>query len=202
MKILTSWDDGSKLDMKIADLLIKYELKGIFFIPTIPCELSIDEIKQLSYNFDIGGHTTSHPSDIKILTDKLVREEVGDNKDWLESIIGKKIEWFCYPKGRYNEKTIEIIKEVGFKYARTTFVGNTDECENHYRIHPSVHVHRSRTEYDGKPWLHYAIEQYKIAKNKENSYYHIWGHSWEVEKQSLWGELEELFIYIKNDRNK
>ena len=201
MKIITSWDDGNKLDLRIAELLLKYELRGIFFIPTIGCELSVDEIEKLSLNFQIGGHTTSHPQDIKMLSDEDAMYDIRDNKEWLEEIINNDIQWFCYPRGRYNESTIEIIKDLGFLYARTTLVGNTDICENDYRIHPSVHVAKHRKEYKGTPWLEYAIKQYKIAKNKDNSYYHIWGHSWEIESQNLWEELEELFKFIYGDQN-
>lgn len=197
MDILTSWDDGRKEDLRMVELLDKYKMKGIFFIPTIGCELSVDEIKEISYRHIMGGHTTSHPQDIKRLSDEDAYYDIRDNKEWLEEITEKEVVWFCYPRGRYNEKTIEIVKDLGFKYARTTLVGNTDVCENNYRLHPSVHVAKNRKEYKGQEWLEFAIEQYKIAKNKENSYYHIWGHSWEIEEQGLWGELEELFKYIK-----
>ena len=47
MIIETSWDDGSKLDLKIAKLLYKYKLTGTFYIPT-GCELTPNEIKKLS----------------------------------------------------------------------------------------------------------------------------------------------------------
>ena len=202
MRIITSWDDGHKLDMKVGELLIKYELMdSIFFIPTIPNQLSIDDIKELSCYFEIGGHTTSHVPDMKKLTNMEAHHEILDNKDWLEDIIGTELEWFCYPRGRYNYKTIEVVKASGYKYARTTWVGHNQNDNDPYRIHPTVHVHRSRKEYGHKNWLAYAIEQYTIAKNKENSYYHIWGHSWEIEEQQLWGELEQLFKHIYGDKD-
>ena len=55
----TSWDDGVESDFRMADLLEKYQLPGIFFIPTIT-ELKEEDIKRLSQRFDIGGHSTSH----------------------------------------------------------------------------------------------------------------------------------------------
>ncbi len=201
MKILTSWDDGTKEDLRVVELLKKYKLKGIFFIPTIPTELTTYEIAELSGYFDIGGHTTSHPQDIKKLSESDAKAEIMDNKGWLEDIIGRKIEWFCYPRGRYNEKTIEILKDIGYSYARTALVGNSDKCDNMYRIHPTVHVHKSRKEYEGKKWLDYAVEQYRMAKQKQESYYHIWGHSWEIENQNLWVELEQLFEHIYGNEN-
>lgn len=200
MDIITSWDDGRRQDLRMADLLRKYNLPGIFFLPDLRMDLLEEEVRVLAKDFEIGGHTTTHPADMKLLTKEQQIDEVLGNKEILEKIIGKRIEWFCYPRGRYNDITIEVVKEVGYKYARTTKVLCTEQPIDNYRIETSVHVFDNRTEYDGKGWLEVAKEQYLLAKNKENSVYHIWGHSWEITQFSLWGELEELFIYIK-ERN-
>lgn len=197
--ILTSWDDGARQDLDIARLLRQYHLEGIFFLSNHGLELTVDEIKELSRDFEIGGHTMNHPMDLKLLSREQQKVEIEINKDFLEYIIGKKIEWFCYPRGRYNETTIKILKEVGIKYARTTLVGNTKEPEDNYRMATSVHVYPSRQEYRGQNWLEYAKEKFDIAK-KEKGCYHIWGHSWEVDKFNLWGELEELFQYIQESK--
>ena len=199
MKILTSWDDGKKEDLRITELLKTYQLKGIFFLCNKGLELSQEEIKQLSDEFETGGHTFSHPMDLKLLSEQEQRVEIELNKDFLEHIIGKKIEWFCYPRGRYNETTIKILKEIGVKYARTTLVGNTKEPEDNYRIATSVHVHPSRTEYKGQNWLEYAKEKFDIAK-KEKGVFHVWGHSYEVSRYNLWEDLENLFQYIQNNK--
>lgn len=195
MKIITSWDDGCKEDFKTAELLKKYKLHGIFFIPS-RTYLSEQEIKQLAKDFEIGGHTVTHPLDLKKLTLLQQFIEMADNRVWLQELTGQEVNWFCYPRGRYNEQTIEALKKTGFKYARTTMVGNHVESENPYRIHTSVHAFPNRREYNQKSWFQYAKEQYTMAKESHNGYFHIWGHSWEVEQYSLWQELEELFEYI------
>ena len=50
--------------------------------------------------------------------------------------------------------------------------------------------------------LDYAKEQFRIAKEKDGVF-HIFGHSWEIEKYNLWNELESFFKYIyePNDNN-
>ena len=200
MEVITSWDDGSLQDLKMAQLLKKYELPAIFFIPTV-CELSEKQIKELSEDFEIGGHTTTHPHDLKRLSDKDVYNEIKDNKDWLEGIIGKNVAWFCYPRGRYTDNTIVQIKMAGFKYARTTNIGHIGHSE-HYRVHTAVHVHPNRKEFIGQSFFQYALKQYRMAISNDNSYYHIWGHSWEVEKYDLWEDLERLFKLMYEYRNK
>ena len=199
MKIQSSWDDGKKEDLRIAKLLKSYQLNGIFFLPNKGLELSQGEIKELSNDFEIGGHTFSHPMDLKLLSEIEQKVEIELNKDFLEHITGKKIEWFCYPRGRYNEITIKILKEIGIKYARTTLVGNTKKPEDNYRIATSVHVHPSRTEYKGQDWLEYAKEKFNVAK-KEDGVFHIWGHGREVSKFNLWNDLKELFRYIQTNK--
>lgn len=196
---MTSWDDGSKEDLRIAKLLRSYQLPGIFFLQNIKLELEDDEIRELSKDFEIGGHTLSHPEDLKRLKGNQLKDEITLNKMWLEDIIKKEIDWFCYPGGRYNEDTIKVVEGAGFKYARTTLVGNTDFSEEVYRTHPTVHVKRHRDEYKGQNWLDYAIEQFNIAKVKKGCY-HIWGHGWEIEKEDLWEELEQLFKYIQQNK--
>jgi len=57
LRIVSSWDDGSKLDIKLAGLLKKYNISGTFFIPN-NTKLSEDEIRSLvEQGFKIGGHT-------------------------------------------------------------------------------------------------------------------------------------------------
>lgn len=200
MMIDTSWDDGAKLDLKIAKLLLKYQLPGTFYIPNV-CELDIDEIILLdNLGFEIGGHTVSHPSDMKLLSDFEAFDEINDNKQWLEGIIRCQINSFCYPKGKYNENTISAVKKCQFKEARTTMVLNTEQPKNLYRIYPTVHVYPNRVEYNGKHWLDIAKEQFDIAMNK-NGYFHLWGHSWEVEKFKEWDNLEKFFEYVKQNTN-
>jgi len=203
MQIITSWDDGTRDDLRIAELLRKYQLQGIFFLPNIGLQLTLDEICTLAKDFEIGGHTVSHPEDMKKLGSKSLSDEVELNKKWLEDIINKKLEWFCYPSGRYNEKTIEAVKKAGYKYARTTLVGNIDKPDNLYRIKTTVHVKTDRKEYNKKKWLNYAIQMYKMAESK-NGYYHLWGHSLEISEQNLWEDLEKLlrYIYERNINNR
>lgn len=198
MKLLTSWDDGHELDLKVADLLVKYKLPGIFFIPTTRCQMDSADIKGLvARGFEIGGHTHSHPADMKLLPREEQCEEILRNKLFLEDITGKPVEWFAYPRGKYGIETIDVVKSLGFKYARTTMVGYTVEPSENYRYHTTVHPCRKRAEYS--EWLPYAIQKYEEAK--ERGYFHLWGHGWEIEEQGLWGELEEFLKYIYEDQS-
>ena len=67
----------------------------------------------------IGAHTCSHPH-LSQLNEEEQRCEIADCKSDLERLIGKPVRHFAYPYGDYNEKTIEIVRELGFKTAVTT----------------------------------------------------------------------------------
>ena len=194
-KIIISCDDGHLLDIKLAKILLEYKLPCIFFIPS-NCQLDESQIKWLDEKgFIIGGHTQTHPPDLKLLKGMDLLDEIQGNKNWLEWIIGKKIEWFCYPRGKYSEATVEAVKMCGFKYARTTVIGETLEPKDNYRIKTSMHVYPHRKEINGQNWLDYAKMKHDEAKIS-GGVFSLWMHSWELTKYKIWEDLEELFKYI------
>lgn len=203
MKVIISFDDGAQDDIKVARMLKRYGFKGIFFIPC-NSDLNEDEIKLLAKEgHEIGGHTVSHPEDMKKLSFEEQLAEIDQNADWLEMITGKKPKWFCYPRGRYNSTTIMAVEESSYKYARTTLVGNYKNPKDNYRIATSVHIHPKRAEYKGKSWLRYAYDMLDKAYKEQDGVFHVWGHSWEIDQFELWHELEELLKRIcELKRNK
>lgn len=201
----TSWDDGHKLDTKIADLLEKYSLLGTFYIV---CDwvsaregyLTWEEIRKIKERgHTIGSHTMSHPQDIKRLYDEQLKYEVETSRGILESVIGESISDFCYPRGRYEQRTLNFLAEAGYVRARTTKIGITEEGWDKLEQPTTVHVF-PRKEYQGEHWLYYAKRKYIEAKEKDG-YFHIWGHSWEIDKLGEWENLEKFFQFIYEDRN-
>ena len=195
MKIVSSWDDGSGWDMRLLDLLKKYKIQGTFYIPTIN-DLSTIEINSIhEEGFQIGGHTISHPEDLKRLSYEQQLNEIQGNKEYLEELIGDEVTSFCYPGGKYNEATMGIVEKVGFREARTTMVGSISEPENRFRRHTTVHVYNGRPEYKGKTWQEYGWEKF-LEADRVDGYFHIWGHSLEIEHYNEWKNLEEFFRKI------
>ena len=202
-KIQTSWDDGNKLDLNIVKLLKKYDLPGIFFVP-YTCDrakigedrLTDDEIKSIvNKGFKIGGHTMTHPSDLKSLTEDELNDEIVGCKIWLEDLLGEghNVRHFCTPKGKYNETVIRIVKESGFDSLRTVDVFNFPEDDD-FIVRPTIHVYRDRKEYDNKYWMHMAMNKFDEAKEQGKTF-HIWGHSWEIDALGMWTELDAFFKF-------
>lgn len=76
-----------------------------------------DQIKYLADNgFEIGSHGMTH----SLLTAEYMNEsqinfELKQSNIYLEGITGKPVNSFCFPSGRYNSRTIELAKEIGYK---------------------------------------------------------------------------------------
>ena len=106
-----------KLKNKILDHLLK-----VFDIKIKPKDyyLNKKEIKYLvSLGMVVGSHSESHPL-LSRLPYKKQFNEIKNSKIFLENIINKKIETFCYPYGSklsYNKNTIKILKNLKYKLA-------------------------------------------------------------------------------------
>ena len=199
-KIVTSWDDGYGLDLRIADLLTKYKLSGVFYIVLDwidnPDYLTWDDIKKLKERgFSIGSHTMSHPSDLKKLFDEELHYEIQNSKDLLESALGGHTESFCYPCGRADERIKDFVANAGYINARGTGrTGVTDDSDRLY-LPGTIHIFQ-REEYGNKSIVDYAKEVIDKVE-KEGGYCNIWGHSQEIDKNGLWNVLEEVLKYAR-----
>lgn len=181
--------------MRLAGLLRQYGLPATFYIPNC-CELSEDQIIELGRDFGIGGHTVSHYQDLKSLSDAMIYCEVMDNKTWLEDLVGRDIDRFCYPRGRYNDRVKDIVKICGFKSARTTIVLRTGS-DDPFQTDTTIHVFQRR-EYGGRSWIEVAKEWAQKA-SEAGGIFHIWGHSKELDRFSEWERLEEFFKWLINN---
>jgi len=213
--VTTSWDDGHRLDVRLAALLQKYDLAGTFYVSPQDREfaradlLTPRQIKQVSRNFEIGAHTMTHPRLTKI-SDKASYREILDSKQYLEKITGQKIISFCYPGGKYRKRHLALVRRAGLEYARTVrryafdlkgslFEANTTiHTYNHFqdlgkiirfaRFNPIHIIHYFQWDNLAKAMFDQTLETGGV--------YHLWGHSWEIDTHQDWQKLEEVFQYI------
>jgi peptidoglycan/xylan/chitin deacetylase (PgdA/CDA1 family) len=203
--LMFSFDDGYAQDIHVAQILERYGFTGTFFIPN-KCELTPEEIVELSKKHNIGGHTVTHPQDLKLLNDEELDYEIGENRKWLQELTGQPIKDFCYPRGRYDDRVIEAVKRAGYETARTTLIGwHFKFPPDQYRQHTTVHTY-NRKEYDGEVWQEYARRMLKkalYASKNDIGYFHLWGHSFlELERNEWWDDFERLIAEIKESTKK
>lgn len=201
MKYEISIDDGSGLDLQAAELLDKYGLTATFFIPVTTTFLDPSSIIRLAERHIIGAHTMTHPRDMKAISDEDLKWEVEESKKVLEKLAGKEIDYFCYPKGRFDDRVKQAVKDAGFKRARTTRLLSTDLPTDHFEIATSVHFFRNPA-YSETPLMEIFTSQLNAAINKgEKGYFHLWFHSDEIERLNLWADLERA-LHLLSDNSK
>jgi peptidoglycan/xylan/chitin deacetylase (PgdA/CDA1 family) len=127
--VVLTFDDACKSHLHIAaPILKKYGFGATFFI-SLPQEwldrcpegfMSWEEIAELhKMGFELGNHTVSHRSFLKIEEDD-IRSELEAMNKLLADIGEKNIVSFAYPGGPYAPRGADIIPEFDLKYARTT----------------------------------------------------------------------------------
>ena len=85
------------------------------------------QVKELSdRQFDIGGHTVSHPI-LRLLTGDQAAREIRQGREELERITGRSVDLFAYPNGRpgddYGPEHADLIRDLGFSAAVSTLRG-------------------------------------------------------------------------------
>lgn len=191
-------DDGYKHDLRVAELLKKYGFKGYFYIPVFKTELTTGELKKLSEDHIICGHTLTHC----FLTEaplETAEREIIECKIELETILEKECEYFAPPKGWYNSTIIDLVKKAGFKEMRT-MKQNVFSLENYSKFEIPITIHFHPLYY--KNWKEY----FEKSLSLENGYFGCTCHGWELNRYNLWEEYEEMLKYISNkikgDENK
>lgn len=144
---------------------------------------------------EIGAHTVNHPQDLKILPHPELKAELENSREILRKLTGQKVDKFCYPRGRYNEIVKSAVREAGYTYARTTQVGCTRSGVDPYEVETTVHLY-PRHEYEGLDILVYAKQKMDEAL-AGGGYFHLWLHSWEVDKLGLWEKLEQILVLME-----
>jgi peptidoglycan/xylan/chitin deacetylase (PgdA/CDA1 family) len=76
----------------------------------------------LAAGHQIGAHTCTHPR-LSFLSLDQAKEEIFASKKKLEDRFGLPMDHFAYPFGDYNETTVELVREAGFKTACTMHRG-------------------------------------------------------------------------------
>lgn len=87
----------------------------------------------IKLGMEIGAHTLTHRN-LTELSDKEIKAEIVKSKKILEDELEIEIKTFCYPRGKYNKKIIEEVKQAGFKMACTTTQGYFSINDNIYEI--------------------------------------------------------------------
>lgn len=217
--ITFSIDDGHPADLRTLELLQKYALKGTFYVPAKHERplMTRSQLQFLARHSELGGHTLNHFR-LTSLPDSQVWTELDGCKKWLEDVAGYRVNSFCYPCGKFNQRIAALVKKAGFLGARTCMFnltgfpaspfiwGVSTHAFPHSRIVQFRHallegnmegawnfisIFKGLTDWEAQflCTLDYVSRTGGVA--------HLFLHSWEIEERGEWDKLERLFRAIR-----
>jgi peptidoglycan/xylan/chitin deacetylase (PgdA/CDA1 family) len=84
--------------------------------------LSLEQIAQMGDAVDVQSHTRFHPV-LTTCTEEHCREEVERSRAEIEELVGRRCEHFCFPNGDYSERELQMVRQAGYRSARTIRTG-------------------------------------------------------------------------------
>lgn len=204
-KFLTfSYDDGVVQDRRLIPLLDKYGLKATFNISSgwlgkahhflwkgeefTHQKVNREEVADLYCDHEVAAHTLTHPK-LPLLSDEEILFQVEQDRKDLSGLVGYEVVGMAYPgaTNNHDERTEGIIRaHTRIRYCRTV-----DDChsfaipDNLYEIRPTVH-HLAPNALE-------LCREFVELKTEKPQLLYIWGHSYELDLEDKWAQLEELF---------
>jgi peptidoglycan/xylan/chitin deacetylase (PgdA/CDA1 family) len=224
--LTTSWDDGHPLDFRIAELLTKYGLTGTFYVPRASQRqvMTAGQVRELSDIFEIGAHTLDHVRIDRVPDAEASRQLLGSRR-WIEEVTAKRCEIFCFPGGKFRDRQLGLVREAGFRAARTVellsvseprcvsglwIIATTVQAFPHsaYAYARNTAKRFSFSHFLSLPaairssgWVILAKEMLTRAA-VHGGVFHLWGHSWEIEEENQWENLEAFFGTMSSWRER
>lgn len=133
--ILLTFDDGYRGIATIAAPIMKqFGYIGTAYVITdriaekrnaAPTWLTWSQLRILEQRgWDIGSHTVSH-TEIPHMSPEAAMKTLRQSRFTLERHLGHPVQWFCYPAGSVDQKSVEAVRKAGYVLATTTKSGDT-----------------------------------------------------------------------------
>lgn len=184
-----SYDDGNDNDARLIDIFNKYGVKGSFHLNGQKfmgkTEEELDVYRKRYEGHEISCHTLRHGWLDKMPIISVINEVLEDRKV-LEHIAGYPVVGMSYPNGAYNDKVIEMLRDCGIVYSRTTRTPYSpfDIPSDFLEWHPTCH-HNNVGKY---------IDDFldNIDSPWRRPLFYIWGHSYEFRTEEDWASIENV----------
>lgn len=204
--VTLSYDDGVFQDKRLIEIMKENGLKGTFNLNSglfnanhssaenrrMSKEEALETFKDSGMEIAIHGHR--HVS-LAVADGALASYDVINDRRELEKMFGGIIKGMAYANGSFNDDVVEMLKQSGVKYARTTISTEHFELPKDWlRLPATCHHNNPRlmelakefVEY--KPGPHFWHNTLKL--------FYLWGHSYEFDDRNNWNVIEEFAKYI------
>lgn len=83
---------------------------------------------------DIESHTVNHPELNKLSYENQLME-LKNSKATLKKVLGREVPYLAYPYGKFNDDTLKITQDLGYKMAFSTIIGDASKSDGIYKLH-------------------------------------------------------------------
>lgn len=200
--ITFSYDDGVLYDNRLIEIFNKYGIKATFNIcigdresatkgwrtenGTLVKRNDFSKIENIRIydGHEVACHTRNHPWINTVDDDTLVEEILGNKRD-LEEMFGREVIGMAYPFNFYDDRTIKILSDNRFLYARQGGETHSFDIQSDLlRFHPTC--------YHLDEALFELADKFLVMKPDTLKIFYIWGHSYELEDVAYWERMEEF----------
>ena len=188
-----SYDDGSKDDIQLIEIMQKYGLKGTFNICSGRLQKEPDYRTPidvyLKSNMEVAMHGVDHLWVKACIGGDIIREFYQD-KLALEDLTDNIIRGGAYAYGCFNEETLAVLKMLGVSYFRGTVETESFEIPTEWLKWPMTCRHRNKR-------LFSILDSF-LAERPNSPYYntprlfYLMGHSWEFTADNNWDLIEKF----------
>ncbi len=127
-ELVITFDDGDRSFIEQAlPILERYKIQSVNFVIWNYVSqkkfksMNLEDVERLSRHplVTIGSHTLTHAA-LSEVSPEQARFEIVKSKEELENALNKKIYYFCYPIGSFNNEVMRFVEKVGYRLAFTT----------------------------------------------------------------------------------
>lgn len=184
--VILTFDDGYRDNWELAmPLLKRYQCKAtVFMVADLVGQtnqweknefrqgaemMTAEHLKEwVAAGFEVGSHGMKHQR-ISGLNEKELKIEVEDSKRILESITGKKIDFFCYPHGSFDTEAISALQEAGYLGAVAIYEGASwDESRINWFALPRIRI----SDQDEPGFFRWKVSRYHSWLGKTRRWEH------------------------------
>jgi len=137
--VVLTFDDGCETDLlAAAPALQSLNFDATFYVVSDfvgqPGILSSSQLRALSeMGFEVGSHSKTHAY-LTDLDPSRLRDEILNSKDRLEQILGRRVEHFSCPGGRWNRAVAEMCREAGYRSVVTSRIGKNLPATDRFQL--------------------------------------------------------------------
>lgn len=138
-KVVITFDDGCATDLEAAaPVLRELNFSATFYVTAGFLGrrgfMTAAQLRELcGQGFEVGCHSMTHPY-LPELDPAGLDREIVESKSSLEQIIGKMVDHFSCPGGRYDDRVVEVVKRAGYRTLATSRPQLNSKSTNPYAL--------------------------------------------------------------------